>query len=77
MTTYYAIPGKDGAFADLPEWEIIDHIVMNGPPPTFDAIAQPDGTWAEPVIDPQERLDEITASIAELEAEAAQLRAML
>lgn len=48
MTTYYAIPGRAGAYANLHAWEIAGHIIMDGPPPTFDAVAQVDGTWVTP-----------------------------
>lgn len=45
MSSFYAIPGENVAYADLPMWQVTRHVLMDGPPPTPDATANADGTW--------------------------------
>jgi len=46
MTKYYGKLHKTGAWANVNLWELTsEYILMDGPPPASDAIAQADGTW--------------------------------
>lgn len=64
MTAYYGRAGVAGAEAGLRFWEIrSDHILMDGPPPSADAVAQADGSW-NVIFSPDLALGEVENLVA-------------
>lgn len=64
MTAYYGRAGEAGAEAGLRFWEITpEHILMDGPPPSAEALARADGSW-QVILSPDLALVEVENLVA-------------